>query len=525
MEQNKIIVTNTAIIVNDYNIGDCVRLENSFRSYDPVTHSYYYLAIYYDEKNRRLYLPRGIDLWFVEKCLDCRAKVLMNGYVKYAKFNDIFIKCLPRDDVQKETLRFMIGKQDYCQMANRTQLSVNLFTGKGKTYVTIATLAYLEIRGIVITNSVDWLKQWRDRTLEYTNISKKDIFLISGAGGIARMMNSTKEELAHYKLFLVTHATLQDYANNNGWDRLTELFEHLEIGVKIYDEAHLNFKNMCMIDYFTNVYKTYYLTATPVRSADDDNKIYQLFFKNIPQIDLFDPEQDPHTSYVAIHYNSKPSPIDISNCRNSYGLDRNGYTNYVIKQDNFYKLLVIIMDIALKFTKNPGDKFLIYIGTNDAIKIVYSWILENYPELNNDIGIYTSVVSDKDKEIAKSKRCILSTTKSAGAAVDIDGLKLTVVLAEPFKSELIARQTLGRTRAPNTMYIEVVDRGFNQCTRYYYAKLSIFEKYATDCSMIKISDTELDNRSNMIIQQRIEMFRPKPAFSYFETENRAFSFY
>ena len=147
-----------------------------------------------------------------------------------------------------------------------------------------------------------------------------------------------------------------------------------------------------------------------------------------------------------------------------------------------------------------------YIGTNEAIYNVYYWIIENFPELSNDIGVYTSVVSKQEKEVALTKRLILSTTKSAGAAVDISGLKLTVVLAEPFKSEVIARQTLGRTRDNNTMYIEIVDRGFNQCTKYYYAKLKIFEKYASDCSIIRLSDNELDERYNKIMQERKTLY-------------------
>ena len=49
------------------------------------------------------------------------------------------------------------------------------------------------------------------------------------------------------------------------------------------------------------------------------------------------------------------------------------------------------------------------------------------------------------------KRIILSTVKSCGAAVDIKGLKLTILLAEPFKSEVQTIQTFGRTRDKDTM--------------------------------------------------------------------------
>lgn len=500
---SKIQVTNSAVIINDYNLGDCEKLEGYFKSWDPITHSNFFIGLHYDEDNKKLYLPRGIDIWLVEQLLDFKAELMVNGYYRFKRFSDMYMKYKPRDDVQKETLRFMIGVQEYTDNQKRSQLSVNLSTGKGKTYVTIATLAYFAIRGIVITSSVEWLRQWADRTCEYTNIKPNEIYNISGSGNVFRLLDMDINKLDKYKLFLVTHDTLQSFGKNNGWDMVGKLFEHLQIGIKIFDEAHLNFDNMCMIDFYTNVFKTYYLTATPSKSDYRANIIYQNAFKNVPSISLFDEKEDPHTDYFAIHYNSDPTPYEVSSCYTSkYGLDRNKYTNYVVKKENFYKLLTIIMDIGLKNTRVKGTKMLIYIGTNKAIDIVYNWLIENFWELRDDIGIYNSVVSKEEKTKALTKRCILSTTKSAGAAVDIPGLVMTVVLAEPFKSEVITRQSLGRTRADNTLYVEVVDKGFKKCLDYYYSKQSIIDTYAKSRNIIRLNNKELNDRYDLIMSNR-----------------------
>ena len=107
-------------------------------------------------------------------------------------------------------------------------------------------------------------------------------------------------------------------------------------------------------------------------------------------------------------------------------------------------------------------------------------MVAHYPYMANNIGIYTSVEKNKFiKEQQLNKLIILSTTKSCGAAIDIKGLKMTVVLAEPFKSQVLARQSLGRTRDSNTTYMEFVDVGFDACKGCYESKKSIFEKYAT----------------------------------------------
>lgn len=500
---DKIIVTNSAIIVNDYEPGDCTKLENFFRIYEPVTHSYRYIGMYYDKDNKRLYLPRGLDVWYVENLFGESAKILRNEFNPYYIFNECMIDRLPRDDVQKKALRFMLCKGEYTNLETKSQFSVNLATGKGKTYLAIATIMYLGIRGIVIASTVGWLEQWRDRALEYTDMSNKGVYMISGSNNINRLMRMTPKQLSQIKMFLVTHATLRNYAEEHGWESIGDLFSKLGIGIKMYDEAHLDFQNLCMIDYFTNVWRTYYLTATPGKSNDDENRIYKLSFKNVPSIDLFDENTDPHTKYVAIFFNSKPTPSQISNCKNKYGLDRNKYTDYVVDQNEFHKLSTVVLDLANNLAPDPNDKILIYIGTNSAIFRFKEWAEVNYPELKGNIGIYTSVMSKEEKENARNnKRIILSTTKSAGAALDIYGLKVTICLAEPYKSEIIAKQSLGRTRDNNTFYFDIIDTAFDACRRFYYKKLAVFEKYALDCSKVSLPPNELNVRYETIINSR-----------------------
>lgn len=511
---SKITVTCSAIIINDYEFGDCKTIEENFRIWDPVTHSSYYVGMYYDTINKKLYLPRGIDIWYVEKLIGEPAEFLGLTYKAKGFINDgIYLKNLPRDDIQKETLRFCLAKGEYRGNANYSQLAVNLGTGKGKTYISVATLAYECITTIIIASSSSWLKQWKAKIEEYTNILSKDIYVIVGSANINRLLKYSDERLKSHKIYLVTHSTLQDYAKNYDWYSVGKLFEHLKIGIKIFDEAHLDFQNMCMIDFFTNVKKTYYLTATFGRSDQRENQIFNLAYKNIPKIKLFDPDTDPHTHYYAILYKSHPDPKTISKLKNKYGLDRMGYANYIVTNSWFQKVAIIAMDIGLRYTFRPGTRMLVYIATNDAINYFKNWVITIFPELTNDIGIYTSAFSEEEKAIALSKRVILSTTKSAGAAVDIPGLILTINMAEPFKSALTAEQTLGRTRAANTMYIEMVDTSFKQTYNFYYSKLDVFNTKALDCNSVRMSDEEIISRYNNIMNSRLMYYDPHSAFS------------
>lgn len=496
---SKIILRNSSIVITDYSLGDAPRLESYFTIFDRITFTKSYKGMSYDEVNRLLYLPRGLDLYFVKKFFEGEEPVKEYNSDPYFETPPIKIKYLPRDEVQQEALHFILGKGQYYSNQNNSQLSINLPTGKGKTYVTIASLMYWKARTIVIASTTGWLDQWRNCVGEYTDLDPtREVLVINGSVGIHKILNGITD-VSKYKVFLVTHSTLQNFGTNNGWNMIGELFKKLQVFLKVYDEAHLNFDNICMIDFYTNTKKTLYLTATPGRSDETENFIYRLYFKNIPSINLFDEDNDPHTSYLALRFNSRPTPQEISECSNNvYGLNRNAYTNYIVCNNQFYDMMYIIMDKIMKI----GGKVLVYIGTISAIDIVKAWIEDNYPEFKDDIGVYTSAIPKEIKQEQLSKTIILSTTKSAGAALDIRDLKATIILAEPFKSEILAKQTLGRTRNPNTECIEVVDDGFRSISRFYNAKKPIFSKYATECREIKISLNTLQEKADDLFKIR-----------------------
>ena len=502
---NKICVKNSCIMIRDYTPGDSPDLERNFQVWNPLTHKMDILGMHYDENQKCLYIPRGLDIWKIKKYLNEKDHDVISPN-KYQYIDNILIKYQPRDEQQKEALRFMCGVNEYEENFYLPQLSVNLNTGKGKTYCSIATICYMKIKSIIITGSNTLLSQWQENIKEYTNLTDKDILFISGSPMMNMILMNKSKKAQEAKIFLCTHGTIRSFCETYGWDKLNEIFINLGIGMKFIDEAHTNFANMLMLDFYTNVFKTYYVTATPARSDWREDRIFQLSIKNVPFIDLFDENNDPHTDYIAIKWNSRPNAMQISECRNAYGLDRNKYIDYVTKQDTFYMMMRIIMDMVIKCK----GRVLFYIGTNDSILRVYKWMNENYPEFIGDVGIYTSLLDKNAKLKEKNKKLLLSTTKSAGLGEHIEGLKMTIVLAEPFKSEVLARQSLGRTRDPGTVYVELVDMGFRSVRKFYYEKLPIFNKYASSVSDIQIDQYELERRCDMIEEDRADKLKMSP---------------
>lgn len=491
----KIDVKHTSIVINDYNMGDCIQLENTFSVWDSIRHKKTMKVLHYKSDTRQLIIPRGVDIFYVEKLLNANARIVKE-HDRCDKVNPILLKYLPRDDVQKRALAFMLGMKDYLYTQAKSQLSLNLIMGKGKTYCSIAASTMFQLRTAIITTSVGWLEQWRKCILEYTDTKPNEICMMVGSGVVNRLLSG--DNYKKFKYILMSHATIKSYAMNHGWDKITKLFQHLKIGVKFYDECHLGFETMCMIDYYTNTFKTFYVSGTPNRSDKDEDKLFSFYFKSVPSISLFDEEQDPHTRYVAIKYNTHPSPLDISNCKNIKGFQKSAYSKYVLGKPNFYKMLNIILELAL----NNDGKNLIFIASIESIEAVKEWIIANYPFLCDDIGVYHSKISDPVlKEMQLDKKIILSTVKSLGTAQDIKNLKMTVNLAEPFASDVLAKQSLYRTRDANTVYIDCIDTGFNTISRYYSERLPVFNKYALSCSLIIMNDKELDFKNDSAVNR------------------------
>lgn len=492
---DKIVIRHTSIVINNYHPGDCIRLEDYFTLRDRVTHSDYVKGLIYDDIRKQLILPRGLDIDILENLFNTTAVVDYN-YDPYETVPPILMKCVPRDDAQKKTLRFALGRGEYRHNQERSQICVNNNTGSGKTYIASAVIAVNLLKTIVIASKTGILTQWVNRLGEYTDITPRDICNIDGVGTINRLLATDCG--SKYKIFFITHKSLTSYAATKGWSAVGELFRALGIGLKIYDEYHECFDNILFVDGYTNTYKTLYLSATPARSDKDENRIYHYAFKNVPSIELFDQEKDPHTAYIAIKFNSRPTPNQISECKNQYGLDRNKYANYVVHQPEFELLMYYIMNV-ISHTKG---KVLIYVQTNAAIMVIYRWILENFNEYYYQIGIYTSIIDKDIKEEALNKKIILSTTKSCGAAMDIKGLNKTIILAEPFKSEVLARQVLGRTRDKDTICIECVDMAFRQIYKFYKQKQDIFDKYATSSRDLTLNHAALEARAETYLAQR-----------------------
>lgn len=496
-----ILVKRSHLQVTDYQWNDSRSLEFKFSVYNYATYSYDYVAIDWDGDNKILYLPRGMDIRTVENLTRSKA-VIDRKWDEWDQIGKVMIKYLPKNDIQKKTIRFILGMRDYDYTKPYSQLSINLMTGKGKTYVTIASMAYEEARFIVITSIRGWLQQWAEKALEYTDFEPGNICNLSS--NVIDKILAGKLDLSRIKMFTSTHTTIGDYAAKHGWDKIDILFQKMRVKYKVFDEAHLYFESISMIDFHSNTYKTLYLTASPYRSNDKENEIYRRYFECVPSIELFEKERDAVTQYISVHFNSHPSPGQIMNCMNKFGLIKARYIDYILRNDNFWKLLYCCFYEAV--LPNPG-RTLILTEVNAPIPILKNWIESEFPEFIGQIGTFHGDSSEAERAEAKTKRIVITNRQCGGTCMDIPDLGLCFPVLVPTKSKVITHQLFGRVGREGTVltkfvYLDIVDEGFKKLKEFYSFRLPVFMKYATSCSRVIYKDNDLNRKYEQYHSER-----------------------
>ena len=173
----RIIAKQTCVEIHGYDLGDKPEIERLFTVYDDVTHKLIPKGFDYNEEERILYLPRGMNIGLIEKV--CNAPIEMDR--GYNNFNKAVYKLTtePRDDNQVKSIAYLIGEGDFRYTKRYSQQSLNLDVGQGKTYVTIAASTFLQMNTMIITHQDGIKEQWMNSFNNFTNFLSHSFLILS----------------------------------------------------------------------------------------------------------------------------------------------------------------------------------------------------------------------------------------------------------------------------------------------------------------------------------------------------------
>lgn len=469
----EIYAYNTHYEVTNYNLGSHYELEKQLSTYDEIYHKRDD-KFYYDDETKTLYLPRGFD--------DAKLSDILKRPINYVdlktKPKRISFSMItpPRNDVQKESIRFLTGKDEYSYMKDVSQAVLSLPGGGGKTYSAIAAMSIYGVKTIVITHTVDIRDQWVERFKEYTNLSESSIEIIDGSAKLVNCLNGkSRASFNNASCYLVVHRTLDMFMKENGIKALDKVMRKLGIGLKIIDECHKEFANTLMIDYATNVWKTFYLTATFKRSIADD-KLFQTSFNRVHKLYKNTEEmgQTRNVYYIIDEFCTNISQVEIAGM-------------IVKKMFNAYRYIDTeleygdILDHVYKWLKwfyiDRGEDGKCYIISpkKSSCEVMYKLAKQTLPD--KKICIHNS---DGKIDDLSEYDVICATFKMVGTGNDLDGLRM-IINTEPIGSDanidqLVHRLMRGKDTR-NAYYIEPIDKRIPNIVNMLKRRKRVMKKF------------------------------------------------
>ena len=470
-------VYNTHIEILPYKKDSYPNIENQYTITDSRTGNKKVLGYIID--NNILYLPRGTSISYLERILEVPAKYINNND-PCERLPDIEAVFSPRDEVQDDSIKFLTE--------DAKQLALNLSTGTGKTFVSAYAINQLKERAIIITPNETLKQQWMSTFKQMIGYRDKLMFNIKGTNDMYDILYRSKI-ITPIRVFFVNHQTLRGFLSAKGPYEFHQFFKKIRVGIKVYDESHMEFLNIMLIDFFTNTKRTWYLTATFDRSDKHEAECFKKAFSSVSTFGKIQSEEliTPHVIYHNVIINSMIDMKNRARLMGYPGFNSHKYGRYALFDDPRECLYNSILTILKKTIECEG-KVLILVPIINGVDLLVKKLRKDLPE--KTCGAFHSKIPKDEKEDFVKKDIIVSTIKSCGTGRDIKGLR-QVICAEPMASRILLEQTVGRLRPYgeniDTYYWDLVDRSIPAINWWHKARMSKIRKVKSVKKVIQLT--------------------------------------
>lgn len=341
---------------------------------------------------------------------------------------------------------------DYIAAPGDTK-AVTLDPGRGKTFIALKVIAQMQVRVFFCIKAM-YIEKWIGDIHEAFNLNKGDLLVVKGSKPLKDLMWMAENGDLNYKIIICSNTTFQlflkQYEYYNGdLDTLgvpfppSQLFQKLDVGMRVVDETHETAHFNYRLDCHTHVSKVLGMSGTLFSEDPFTESIYQTMFPE--DIRYNDNDRHVYMTVDALMYRA-PNADDriqyMNHAMKSYSHVK--FEQSIMKRKRMLKAyLNMVMDIVLKRfveKREPGQKMLVYFATVDLCTIAAKALKERHPHLH-----VTRYVQEDDYEEMLTNDLIITTLKSLGTAIDVPGLRIAL-LTDALGSWQANRQCSGRLR-------------------------------------------------------------------------------
>lgn len=320
------------------------------------------------------------------------------------------------------------------------------------SYTAMRAMADIGMRTLVLVKPM-YIEKWIEDMRRTMVMETKDIIVVRGSDQLMALLLMAQTQDLDCKVIIISTKTMQN------WLKLYEKFkdgtltmgyactpdrhcEVLGIGIKLSDETHQEFHLNFKIDLYTNVFHSFYLSATLVSDDAFKNKMYEIAFPAATRFKgpALDKYIDAYAIFYKFHYPNKIRYKDPSSRNYSHHVFEQCILRSQNTASNYFGLINKILANSYIKDYRPGQKAIIFCASIDMCTAVTSYLSKLYPKL--DVRRY---VEEDPWENLMDADIRVTTLLSAGTAVDIDNLVVTI-LTTAVSSSQSNIQGLGRLR-------------------------------------------------------------------------------
>jgi hypothetical protein len=297
---------------------------------------------------------------------------------------------------------------------------------------------------IVVPNMID---QWIRAIKTFTLLHDQDIYVIQGMTSLSKLLRGIDQTL-HPAIIIASLPTLRLYAKGidtyENFPSFDELHQRLNVGVRVVDEAHMNFHANVLLDLRATTKINIFLSATFDHSNTEIKKILDGHYPREARYG-----ESYYKKYVIIHsyaYSLGLQDIPPSVYRSAKGYNHILFEKWLLQRGRS-KLRRILYDVYLPILNaiyinkaSPGEKCLILVSTLQMADFLKKELTQEYPDKRT--GLF---VGNMTEEVILDMDIILSVPKKAGTGRDIPDL-VAMLTTVSERSHPRNKQFLGRLR-------------------------------------------------------------------------------
>lgn len=413
------------------------------------------LGYIYDDDNDILYLHKGVDLNYLQKLLGSVKFISdepSDGRDMEFEYDEIIP---PRNDEQVDVINFVAGLNHHADNVKANQLFLVLGTGKGKTFCSCVGLSKYHKKTLIIMHRDQLRGQWTKTLMNMIGMEPYRIHEIKDTSEIYAIAKNKHD--FDYDVYLMTHATFRAGIKRlDSFEEIGNIIKNLGIGLKIVDEAHLEFRDTLIMDFAFNCKRNLYLTATDGRSSKDENAIFKhvfthaVYYKPSALLTTGIPNKWVEYTTVEINTHCKPN-IYRYRVNGGRGMNPASYGKWVIQYDkNKTHFRVCEELLRIIFERDKNAKVLIFMPLIDLCSDCAFYLNKklnydpNFP-YNVEFSTINSKNTKAENERNKRADVIITTIASCGTGTDLPGMT-DIICCSPYVSKITAEQVHGRLR-------------------------------------------------------------------------------